>query len=326
MDIKEQALQNCILKMRSGSHLYGTNISTSDEDFLGIFIPPVDYLLGLKTVEEVDCGQEAKDSSGKNTSDAIDFKIYELRKFVKLALQNNPNILEILFVNDENILFQNSDWKKIKKINKLFLSKVLKEKFIGYALSQKHKMRIKKNNYFDLAEGYKILETYSPKKVLIEVFNDNILVDDNGYARRLFTRKETGQHIHLGDICFEPGIFVKKALKAIGERLDKAGNRKILLLKYGYDVKFAMNLIRLLFEGIELLDTGNLVFPLKKKNILMDIRNGEWEMQKVLDYSEELEEQTVISFNNSSLPAHPKFAEVEDLVISILKKSLKEKK
>jgi predicted nucleotidyltransferase len=37
--------------------------------------------------------------NGKNASDAVDFKMYELRNYVKLALQNNPNILELLFTN-----------------------------------------------------------------------------------------------------------------------------------------------------------------------------------------------------------------------------------
>jgi hypothetical protein len=322
MDKREEALKNCILKIRSGSHLYGTNVATSDEDYLGIFIPPVQYLLGLNTVEEVDCGVIAKDASGRNTSEAVDFKLYELRKFVKLALQNNPNILEILFVNPKNILFQTPKWKRIAKVKKDFLFKGLKEKFIGYALSQKHKIRIKKDNYFDLVEGYKVLETYNFKTVMVEVFNDAPLVKDKDIVRPLFTKKEVGQHIHIGDLCFEPGVYVGKALKMIGERLDKVGNRKELLLKHGYDTKFSMNLIRLLFEGIELLETGNLIFPLKKRKTLMEIRNGEWELQKILDYSEELEEQVNVSFNNSSLPAHPKSEEIEKLIIYTLRRFL----
>ena len=39
MEEREMALNNLILKIRAGSHLYGTNTIDSDEDYIGIFLP-----------------------------------------------------------------------------------------------------------------------------------------------------------------------------------------------------------------------------------------------------------------------------------------------
>ena len=74
----------CILKVVAGSRAYGTNTEDSDYDYRGICIQPKKYLLGLDKFEQ----HEEKEP---------DTVIYSLEKFVRLALQNNPNILEILF-------------------------------------------------------------------------------------------------------------------------------------------------------------------------------------------------------------------------------------
>ena len=62
--LKYEAESNRILEIRSGSHLYGTNTPESDEDFVGIFMPPKEYVYGLKSVEEVDLGVISKRADG----------------------------------------------------------------------------------------------------------------------------------------------------------------------------------------------------------------------------------------------------------------------
>lgn len=320
--MKHDALKKPIVKIRSGSHLYGTNTPTSDEDFVGVFIPNVDYILGLKTVEEIDFSIVSKDDSGKNTMDATDFKMYELRKFARLALQNNPNILELLFCPDENFVLKEPEWELLRENRKLFLHKGLKERFIGYAISQRHKMVIKGSNYKELLEACKVLETYSDKDVIVEAFKNNHIIKDELGERLLFNKKETGCHIHIGDVCFEPGVYVKKVKDKLKERIDKAGNRTELLLKYGYDSKFGEHLIRLMLEGIEFLDTCELKFPLKQKDYLLDIRNGKYKIEYVLDESKRLEDQMVESFKNTSLPSSPDSKTIENIIIEILKNNI----
>ena len=103
-DAKKVAEENLILEIKSGSNLYGTTTPISDLDYVGIFMPDLEHVYGLNKIEEVDLDLKDKDEHGKNTSDAIDKKRYEFRRFCKLALDNNPNILEILFVNQPNII------------------------------------------------------------------------------------------------------------------------------------------------------------------------------------------------------------------------------
>ena len=61
--------------------------------------------------------------------------------------------------------------------------------------------------------------------------------------------------------------------------------------KYGFDTKFAYNLIRLLLEGAELLETKQITFPLKERKLLRDIRNGKYSRDEVFKLAKEYEDK-----------------------------------
>lgn len=316
---REMAEQNRILEIVTGSYLYGTNTETSDKDFVGIFLPTEEYILGFKRIEEVDFSIIDKDENGKNTANALDRKLYEFRKYISLAKDNNPNVLELIFCNKENIVFINDVGKELIKMRHQFLHKGLKQKFIGYAIAQRHKMVIKKDNFFDLLNSLSYLRTFNYGKTLMEI----ILQENVPY----FIKKKLDicnniSFIQIGDLNFNPSITVKNITNKIQERIDKVGNREELLTKYGWDCKYGMNLIRLMLSGIELLKTGDLIFPLKERELLKDIRNGKWEMSKALDYSYELEKEIESLAESSRIPSKPNNALIEAFTIKTLKRMI----
>lgn len=306
---REMAKRNMILKVRVGSHLYGTSTPESDEDFVGIFIPDAEYLLGLRRVEEVDMSVNSKDEAGKNTSDAVDFKLYSLAKFVRLALDNNPNILEILFVNKDNILFMNNVGEKLLSMRHEFLSKNVKHKFLGYAFSQKHKMVVKLGNYERMTTALKFLEERSEEQTRMRMLDVMYR-----YNHPVFVRKK--DHIQIGDMNIPVSVTVKKALKMISDRVKKFGSRIELVSKYGFDTKFATHLIRLLKEGTELLETGTLEFPLRDRELLMSIRKGKYGLGDVIEMANEMEEVVESLYETSKVPSHPNHKKVEQFLIS----------
>ena len=308
MNEQEMAINNCIYKIRVGSHLYGTNTEKSDEDYSGIFIATEKYYFGLYEVEEVDLSYESKNENGKNNSDAKDFKLYEIRKFFNLALQNNPNIIEQLFADNKNILFKDNIFDSVLENKNKFLSKRLFNRFLGYAISQRNKMQIKTENYSDLIKAYDILNKYDNKLVIIEI--------------PFFKEKDKSGNIRIGDITLPNNLFVKRAKQCLGEKLKRIGNRRELVEKFGYDTKFASHLIRLLHEGIELLTTENLEFPLKQKDTILQIKNGEWSLEKVLDESDRLTVNIQEFYDKTKLPNSPDINYFSDMVSDIIYKTL----
>jgi uncharacterized protein len=309
MNEKLFAEQGKVLEYRVGSHLYGTNTLTSDEDFSGVFVAPEEYYLGLNSVEEVDLSVVSKREDGKNNPDAVDRKLYEFRKFVRLSLENNPNVVEQLFVNEPNLLFANDFGKRLLQEKHNFLHKGLKHKFCGYAFSQKKKMIIRTDKFYELENAREWLEDFkNPKMYLVELKTKNL-------PFMVFKEK----HAQIGDLSFELTRQLGWIEKKIKERLDKVGNRKELYLSKGYDVKFGSHLIRLMLEGNELLSTGTLNFPLKDRQLLLDIKEGKWKMIDVLNYSDQLEKEIETLYEKSPLPSSPQYEKINQFMISFLK-------
>jgi predicted nucleotidyltransferase len=140
MNSKEMALNNLVYKIRTGSKLYGTNVEKSDDDFLGIFIPNKEYVMGLYKCDQVLLNTKS------NSGEAVDYTIYSLPKFFKLAIDNNPNIIEMFFAPQSQHFLKEelSPWNEIiEKAYPLFISKKAYHTFKGYAYSQKIKMQNK---------------------------------------------------------------------------------------------------------------------------------------------------------------------------------------
>ena len=108
-----------------GSHLYSTNVETSDVDQGGIYIMPNNTLLGLG----LDYQNEIKDAGN-------DKCIWELGRFLELALSSNPTVLEALFVPDDKVIYEHPVIKEIRSHKEEFISKKCFAPFGGYAVSQ----------------------------------------------------------------------------------------------------------------------------------------------------------------------------------------------
>lgn len=132
-----------IILSPTGSYAYGTNVETSDKDYKGVCIPPVDYYLGLESFNEYNTSGS---KNFKNTKDDTDVSIIHINKFVKDAMQGVPNNIEILFVRPEDYIKVTPLGKVLIENRHLFLSKMIQKKFGGYAYSQIQKLKNKKSN------------------------------------------------------------------------------------------------------------------------------------------------------------------------------------
>lgn len=120
--IRPYLLYECI----SGSQAYGTQVATSDTDLKGIYILPPDHFFRLHYAEQI------------NSADN-NLMYYELRKFIDLLVKNNPTMLELLATPDDCVMYRHSLFSQLKP--QLFLSKLAKDSFAGYAMTQIRKAR-----------------------------------------------------------------------------------------------------------------------------------------------------------------------------------------
>jgi predicted nucleotidyltransferase len=152
-DIHKRTVYLCL----SGSHAYGISTPTSDYDYRGIAIAPMNSYIGILEKFEQTCDTDKGKHvyknfpigllktdprvEGNDPNEAPDMQIMELSKFIRLALQNNPSVLETLFTEDSDVLISNPVMKPIIENRHKLLSKSCKARFCGYAVSQLNRIK-----------------------------------------------------------------------------------------------------------------------------------------------------------------------------------------
>ena len=117
-----------ILMGLGGSHAYGTNNENSDVDFRGVTLNLPSDLLGLTSFEQYE---------DENT----DTVIYAFNKVVKLLLDCNPNMIELLGLDEEQYLIKTPLGQELLDNRYLFLSKRAAKSFGGYASAQLRRLQ-----------------------------------------------------------------------------------------------------------------------------------------------------------------------------------------
>ncbi len=126
----------------AGSHSYGSATPTSDFDIKGVIVPPIRYFTGFSSTFEQLVSPEviAENFSEflpeKHRSDKLDGTIFGIQKFFKLAADCNPNVLEQLFVREEDKIYCHPAFRKVVDNKEKFLSQRAFYTFSGYAVSQ----------------------------------------------------------------------------------------------------------------------------------------------------------------------------------------------
>ncbi len=114
---KQLILFECI----SGSRAYGLELPHSDTDIKGVFVLPQADYYGMNYIEQIN-------------DESNDIVFYELKRFIELLYKNNPNLLEMLEVPEDKIIYCHPLFQSIKTA--LFLSKKCRDSFAGYAMTQ----------------------------------------------------------------------------------------------------------------------------------------------------------------------------------------------
>jgi hypothetical protein len=87
---------------------------------------------------------------------------------------------------------------------------------------------------------------------------------------------------------------------------------------FGFDTKFAMHMTRVAYQGIELLETGRISFPMLEpvRRHIRNIRLGLVPLDEILEEATRLEEKLVALRQTTHLPDEPNRPYVEDWMIS----------
>lgn len=123
-----------------GSIAHGTYAPTygpdahDDKDLLGVCIGPKESYFGLQRFEQTEV--MARSSDGVEW----DSVVYELRKFVRLLLKANPNVMSLLFLPEHLYVIRTPWGQQLVDNRGIFVSRQAYHSYVGYAKGQLHRM------------------------------------------------------------------------------------------------------------------------------------------------------------------------------------------
>ncbi len=292
---------NIHYEVMTGSIAYGCNTDYSDIDVYGFGIPAKDlifphsagYIPGFDTNTPKFNQFSQHHIKDKEANREYDISIYNIVNFFKLTMECNPNMVDVLFVPRNCVLFSTEIGEHVRSNRRLFLHKGAFHKFRGYAASQLHKMKSKK-----IKEFIKICNALQLSyDVTIEELNH---VMETGTA----TMNKT-------DVAVVVNLI---------KQVDKDGkrtNRINSIAKHGFDVKFGYHLVRLVNECQQILEMGDLDIQ-RDREIYKAIRRGDWTEDQVVDYFGRHDNSLKDLYDNSKLAHSPNVNKIRSLLLECL--------
>ena len=137
---------HCLVMM--GSVAYGVSSDTSDMDIYGFCIPEKHLVFPHLAGEIPGFGRQIKrfgewqqhHISVPDAKKQYDFCVFSIVKYFHLLMQNNPNVLDSLFVPQNCILHSTHIGNVVRENRRIFLHKGAYHRFLGFAHSQIAKM------------------------------------------------------------------------------------------------------------------------------------------------------------------------------------------
>ena len=394
--MKNNDIRNKIVTHYAGSHAYGTNTPTSDIDIRGIFCADkIQIVTPFFPIREI------------TVEDQEDSKLFEVRNYLKLYLDANPNILETLWVSDDKIIESTQEYEILRQNRQLLLSSKVAYTYSGYAVAQMKRLvnhqkyqssmwillELKNsvqqaidNNEIDINwvftrygtdflgfcgfstnyTDYKIVDiekhttnelmkyavnatleqfakfekpvrsdfltilhnyTSNNKSKVIDFKYDHALIP---YGSNIFAVvKWSGESLYNTDGSIRTPKNVSsdmfklpvQCLVKLNETsyndtcswVDKYWSwyngrnavRAEMEREYGYDLKFAMHLVRLLRTADECLSTGIINVFRPDAQELLAIRNGSWTYHELVEYTEHMDNKIKELYKTTDLPKVP---------------------
>lgn len=139
--------------------------------------------------------------------------------------------------------------------------------------------------------------------ILLPLFvPDDALVTISPLGRELIAKRQ----MFLSRDCGKSFLGYMQAQKArlAGESGGRHGSRPDLVERYGFDVKYAGHIIRLGYQGVELMATGHMSLPMQSghREDVLAVRTGKWTLERVLSRAGELERELRDSLDTGPLP------------------------
>ena len=331
-----------------GSRAFGTAVAGSDTDIRGVFVPPPREYATLSGVSETVADER------QNTV------YYAARRFCELLAESNPAALELLWLPEECVLKRTPAWEVLVAHRREFVTRKAVASHSGYASAQIKKARGTNKRVWNpqpeappspedhcawigdargpavplaacgvdfgrcrmarlsrgtTADLYAVYEFGEPTG---GVFRDGAPVVSD------IAKGDAGRRIGL--MAFDKQAFeiAKRRHRQYWEWRRERNEDRWRSQERGemdYDAKNMMHLVRLLFSGEHIVETGEPLVRFEGERLatLMSIRRGEWTFGKIMALAEEVQARMLAG--EERLPVDCDRAKVDEWLEEVMEKA-----
>lgn len=316
-----------LVRIRHGSHLYGTNTPTSDLDYKGVFLPAGADILLQCVPTHIDAGTKDPQATHKNTPDDIDDTSYPLQKFFGMIAAGDTVGTEILFAPDDAIVAKDDElWPLIVENKDMLLNRECKG-FVGYCQKQAAKYGVKGSRMAackdivdllkvaaagdrgmntKLAEISELLYEFCTEHEFSEIVN---IPAPSG--KDIFHLEVIGRKIPFTNTVKQALDVYEKVYENYGHRARAAMNNE------GIDWKAMSHAVRVGGQALELLSTGHITFPRPEADYLLAVKRGELDYQEVAAVLEGIVEDVEEEATTSWLPETADWDSINEFVLRL---------
>lgn len=299
--------ETIIFETLAGSHIYGTNIATSDKDYKGIMLPSKEDILLQRAIRTRN-NASGKAEGVRNGPEDCDREYFALHYFMKLLMDGQTHPVEMLFIPSKFWTVTSPEWEEIVGFRHLLVSKKLKA-FVGYAKNQADKYSAKGERYATVEAFVKLLRVSDAKSSLYSCFSHlQELIDKYPKHSRLVNVENAGRlipHLEVTGRKIDLSANIGYALNCYEWVYKEYGDRAKASSE-GVDWKAVMHAIRITEEAVEMLRDGGITFPRPNVGLLLDIRNGKLQYEAVMTYFDLLLADIAKESETSKLPDEPR--------------------
>lgn len=309
--------EKIIFETLSGSHVYGTNVATSDKDYKGVVIPDKKSIL-LQVAPRTRNNASTKPEGVRNGPQDCDREYFSLHYFMHLLMDGQTHPVEMLFIPSSFWTVTSPEWEEIVSFRHLLVSKKLTA-FVGYAKNQANKYSAKGERYTTVKAFVDFLRPCGKNlplsayldelKALVAAYPKHSRITLIANGEKLVPHLEVcGRKIDLKATVEYARDCYEWVYKEYGDRAKASAE--------GVDWKAVMHAIRITEEALEILQSGNITFPRPNVDLLLDIRNGKVKYDMVMDHFDSLLAAINEESPLSRLPDNPHKELAEHLVLS----------
>jgi predicted nucleotidyltransferase len=292
-----------------GSRAYGLARRGSDTDIKGVVVGPRRWYLGF--------------IGGPDQLTLSDDHVrYELRRFVRLAADANPTVLELLWTEPDDHLVVSPAGARLLAERQRFLSKRIAARFGGYAQSQLKRIRTHRAWLLSPPDAPPTRAAFGlPERTVVPVdqlraaealldAGDTEALDVSPNFMDLLAREKRYGHAQTHWRQYQSWLSTRNPARAGLEA------------RHGYDTKHAMHLVRLQRMALEALTEGVLIVRRPDRDELLAVRDGELTYDQLEADADRWRAKIADAAVASTLPDEPDDAALDELCVELLAEEL----